>query len=91
MAKIVNKKTKCNKAHVEQLAPVPVANIDMDVPARVVASVVGCSPMYVKRIRQGKQEVTTVTAEKVHVADMLLKCGVQELITNTKALIEKSY
>lgn len=89
-ANIMKSKTNCNKNECSQVAPKVNEAIEIDIPARVIASMVGCSPIYVKLIRQGKREGYTKTAERIQVVDTLLKDGIRDLIVNTKELIQKA-
>jgi hypothetical protein len=87
MANIENDKTKCNKNVISAVAPVAVELPEIEIPAKVIADILSCSPIYVKLIRQGNRPVNTTLAEKIEVTDQLLKDGAVRLIQDVKRTI----
>ncbi|MEZ5017381.1 MAG: hypothetical protein R2800_10040 [Flavipsychrobacter sp.] len=71
--KITNKKTTCNKIAINNVAPQNVTDIEIHIPSKVLAKVVGCSAIYVRKVRSGERNKNTSTAQKIEVAELLIK------------------
>lgn len=88
--KVRTKKTKCDKKSCEQLAPAKVKGVEVPVPAKVVASVVGCSTPYVKKMRRGEEVTGTELQQRIQVGEQLLNEGISKVIADTKRTLSKS-
>lgn len=88
MAKIHDKKTRCNKSAVKIIRPLPVGITEpVDIPAVMVAKVVGCSEVYVKKIRSGERSANTDLAKKVIDADFRLYEGTTQLLEEVRKTV----
>lgn len=56
---------------------------------RVVAEVVGCSPCTIVQVRSGVRNPDSYTGERIAVATMLLEEGFENVIINTKKLLNQ--
>lgn len=88
--KIRNKKTKCDKKSCERVAPAKVEGVEVPVPAKVVASVVGCSVPYVKKLRRGEEGTGTDLQQRIQIGEQLLNEGIRKVIDDTKRTLSKS-
>jgi hypothetical protein len=82
--KIANKKSICNKNSVETITPQPV---EIQIPAKVIADVVDCSVVYVKKIRRGARPNDSELAQKIEVTDKLMTDGMDKLLKEVRELM----
>lgn len=88
--KIANKKTTCNKNKVIKVAPQPVDGIQVIIPAKVTAYVVGCSEVYVRKVKSGDRADDSPTAQNIIVAELVLQEKLQRAFDETKEIFQSN-
>lgn len=88
--KIANKKTICNKKRVIRVTPLPVDGIEVNIPASVTAYVVGCSEVYVRKVKKGERADDSPTAQNIIVAEIVLQEKLQRAFDETKEIFQSN-
>lgn len=87
--KVRTKKTKCDKKSCERVAPAKVQGVEVPVPAKVVASVVGCSVPYVKKMRRGEEGTGTDLQQRIQIGEQLINDGIRKVIDDARKTLNK--
>lgn len=69
--------------------PAKVEGVEVPVPAKVVASVVGCSVPYVKKMRRGEEVSGTELQQRIQIGEQLINDGIRKVLDDARKTLNK--